>query len=180
MLSFVKNIICSIMRTDQATFIVSALDGCPTKQEQFRQLDTKAIEVVSLYPGQINQDIWCLYILHHCCMQNVPVSIPLSSSFASELTALITVNWSKFYLLVAERKHSLPVVVRERDALIGHLEVHSCGDRVGVRFQGDLESPSYGLWSSQRFHVHRVDEDHIACYQHKHHHINSSAYCFPW
>lgn len=61
----------------------------------------------------------------------------------------------------------LPLVVRQCDALWRHLEVHNSGSRWGSGSQSLRDGLGDGLRARQGLHLHRVDVEHIACWEDK-------------
>ena len=58
--------------------------------------------------------------------------------------------------------HSLPLVVRQGDALGRHLEVHDCGHRRWLLDEGYAQGLLDGLVAREGLHLHGVQVPHIA------------------
>lgn len=67
----------------------------------------------------------------------------------------------------AENPNLLPLVVGQRDALWGHLEVHSGGSRWHRCSQCLRYGLGDGLRARQGLHLYRADVEHIACWEEK-------------
>lgn len=84
---------------------------------------------------------------------------------ASQKTGLFTLLSSEVFghtIFVSKDSALLPLVVGERDALRGHLEVNDGGGRRRSGSQGLGYGFGHCLGARQGLHVHRVDVENVA------------------